>query len=127
MATHSSILAWRIPRTEEPGGFISPQGCKGSDTTEKTQCVHTHTHQHTRLRMQINSQMNRLGGFRAQELLSPWSLSSSPSQYVDVFTNQEALKPHSIENFMEASLSRYDGPLTSFSTLLPSQRNEDQG
>ena len=21
MATHSSILAWRIPRTEEPGGF----------------------------------------------------------------------------------------------------------
>ena len=21
MATHSSILAWRIPRTEEPGGL----------------------------------------------------------------------------------------------------------
>ena len=21
MATHSSILAWRIPRTEEPGGY----------------------------------------------------------------------------------------------------------
>ena len=28
MATHSSILAWRIPRTEEPGGLQSmePQG-----------------------------------------------------------------------------------------------------
>ena len=25
MATHSSILAWRIPRTEEPGG-CSPRG-----------------------------------------------------------------------------------------------------
>ena len=27
MATHSSILAWRIPRTEEPGGLqsIGPQ------------------------------------------------------------------------------------------------------
>ena len=27
MATHSSILAWRIPRTEEPGGlqFMGPQ------------------------------------------------------------------------------------------------------
>ena len=27
MATHSSILAWRIPRTEEPGGlqFIGSQ------------------------------------------------------------------------------------------------------
>ena len=23
MATHSSILAWRIPRTEEPGGLLS--------------------------------------------------------------------------------------------------------
>ena len=25
MSTHSSILAWRIPWTEEPGGY-SPQG-----------------------------------------------------------------------------------------------------
>ena len=33
MTTHSSILAWRIPRTEEPGG-LSPQGCKGPDMTE---------------------------------------------------------------------------------------------
>ena len=24
MATHSSILAWRIPWTEEPGGLHSP-------------------------------------------------------------------------------------------------------
>ena len=35
MATHSSILAWRIPWTEEPGG-CSPWGCKESDTTEAT-------------------------------------------------------------------------------------------
>ena len=33
MASHSSILAWRIPWTEEPGGY-SPWGCKESDTTE---------------------------------------------------------------------------------------------
>ena len=33
MATHSSILAWRIPWTEEPGGY-SPWGHKESDTTE---------------------------------------------------------------------------------------------
>ena len=25
MATHSSILAWKIPRTEEPGGLQSTQ------------------------------------------------------------------------------------------------------
>ena len=34
MATHSSILAWRIPWTEEPGSY-SPWGHKGSDMTER--------------------------------------------------------------------------------------------
>ena len=33
MATHSSILAWKIPWTEELGGY-SPWGCKESDTAE---------------------------------------------------------------------------------------------
>ena len=45
MATHSSILAWRIPWTEESGGLYSPWGHKDSDTTE--QLTHTHTHTHT--------------------------------------------------------------------------------
>ena len=35
MATHSSILAWRIPWTEEPGGLHSPRSCKESDGTER--------------------------------------------------------------------------------------------
>ena len=35
MATHSSILAWRIPGTEEPGGGDSPWGLKESDRTEQ--------------------------------------------------------------------------------------------
>ena len=34
MTTHSSILVWRIPWTEEPGG-LSPQGRKELDTTER--------------------------------------------------------------------------------------------
>ena len=34
MATHSSILAWRIPWAEEPGGLQSI-GHKESDTTEQ--------------------------------------------------------------------------------------------
>ena len=34
MATHSSVLAWRIPRTEEPGGY-SPQGGQEGDTPER--------------------------------------------------------------------------------------------
>ena len=35
-ATHSSILAWRIPWTEEPGELQSI-GCKESDTIEATE------------------------------------------------------------------------------------------
>ena len=34
MATHSSILAWRIPWTEDLAGY-SPRGCKESDTIER--------------------------------------------------------------------------------------------
>ena len=37
MATHSSIHAWKIPWTEEPGGY-NPWGCKESDTTEQLLC-----------------------------------------------------------------------------------------
>ena len=33
MATHSSILTWRIPRTEEPGG-LQPIGLLRVSTTE---------------------------------------------------------------------------------------------
>ena len=37
MATHSSILAWRIPWTDEPGGLLfSPWGLNKLDTTEAT-------------------------------------------------------------------------------------------
>ena len=39
MATHSSILAWRIPGTEEPGGLRVPKSW--------TRLSHTHTHTHT--------------------------------------------------------------------------------
>ena len=64
MATHSSILAWRIPRTEELAGY-SPWSRKESDATEcictllyylnvlwllqsyATVDIHTHTHTHT--------------------------------------------------------------------------------
>ena len=35
IATHSSILAWKIPWTEKPGRLSSPWGRKESDTTEQ--------------------------------------------------------------------------------------------
>ena len=34
MATHSSILPWVIPWTEEPGGY-SQWGCKESEATDQ--------------------------------------------------------------------------------------------
>ena len=39
MATHSSILVWRTPWTEEPEGY-SPWGHKESDMSEVTQHAH---------------------------------------------------------------------------------------
>ena len=41
MATHSSILAWRIPWAEEPGGLQEP-GVTKNWTRLRTE--HTHTH-----------------------------------------------------------------------------------
>ena len=35
MAAHSSILAWTIPWTEEPGGGCSPWGRTESNMTER--------------------------------------------------------------------------------------------
>ena len=43
VATHSSILAWRIPWTEEPNRLYSPWGQKESDTTERL-TLFTFTH-----------------------------------------------------------------------------------
>ena len=40
-----SILAWRIPWTEEPSGLYSPWGRKDWDMTE----LLTHTHTHTNI------------------------------------------------------------------------------
>ena len=43
--THSSILAWRTPRTEEPGGLYTPWGRKESHVTE----VNRHRHKQSEI------------------------------------------------------------------------------
>ena len=50
MATHSSILAWKIPWTEEPGGLYTPRGSKESDTTER---LHYNTLSYMRVRPHV--------------------------------------------------------------------------
>ena len=39
MANHSSIIAWRIPWTEEPGSY-SPWGCKELEVAVFTPCLY---------------------------------------------------------------------------------------
>ena len=39
MATHSSILAWKIPWTKKPGGLRGPWGGKELDITEATKNI----------------------------------------------------------------------------------------
>ena len=44
MATHSSILAWRIPWTEQPGGLQSMGSQRvGHDYATEQACMHTCT------------------------------------------------------------------------------------
>ena len=52
MATHSSILAWRIPWREEPGGLQS-MGSQESDMT--WQLNHHHHHLQDRVQSPVNS------------------------------------------------------------------------
>ena len=77
MAAHSSILAWEIPWTEEPGRFLCPWGCKraGHDWA----CTHRHTQAST---LPFLSCLFRVGhrGFRHKEeclvqshILRKWS------------------------------------------------------
>ena len=48
MTTHSSILAWEIPWTEETGG-LQPMGSQRVVHDYVTECACTHTHTHTPL------------------------------------------------------------------------------
>ena len=50
--THSSILAWRIPRAEEPGGLQSMESQESDMTESHTHTLTpTHTHTHTWLKL----------------------------------------------------------------------------
>ena len=63
MATHSSILAWIIPRTEEPG---EPQsmGWQRVRHDQASACVHVHVHTHTHTQsLMIQKQKYVLQGY----------------------------------------------------------------
>ena len=82
MVTQSSILAWRIPWTGEPGGLQSMRS-HSVDMTEHTH-AHTHTHTHTHTQtvavfvIQVLSHVQLLGAL--QTAASQASLSLTISQ-----------------------------------------------
>ena len=83
MATHSSILAWRIPWTEESGN-LQPMGCKELDKTEYS----THTGKYKALLRKIKEDLNKkkdilFTGLKSQyccQFLPNWCINSTQSQ-----------------------------------------------
>ena len=69
MTTQSSILAWKIPWTEEPGRLYSPWGHKEVDTTENTH-THTHTHTHTSKSLGVWKLIELTGSVSPQDIFS---------------------------------------------------------
>ena len=69
MTAHSSMLAWRIPWTEESGGLQSMETQRvGCDLATEHRRVHTHTHTNTHCtweghRLLIKSLISRTTGF----------------------------------------------------------------
>ena len=58
MATHSSILAWETPWTEEPGGYM-PVSHKESDTTEQLSTVQHRGSRVVKTKPAVNNQAAR--------------------------------------------------------------------
>ena len=72
MATHSSILAWRIPWTERGLEVYSPWDHKQSDTTEVTQhvCMHIPSKYHlSSQRHRKTKSFNRVSCMRENQAL----------------------------------------------------------
>ena len=76
MATHSSILAWRIPWTEEPGGLQS-MGSQ-SDTTQRPS---TSTHRSKKFCLQnVNLVCKSLADPLNQIMQTGWVFNTRPHQ-----------------------------------------------
>ena len=57
MATHSSILAWKIPWTGEPGGLKSMGSQRVGHNLAHVRTrarAHTHTHTHTKTATEVH-------------------------------------------------------------------------
>ena len=73
MATHSSILDWRIPWTEEPGGY-SPWGRKESDTTEWLHSLTLYTYRSSLYVQGAYAYTHRISAVQDEMSSRDWSL-----------------------------------------------------
>ena len=76
MAAHSSLLAWRIPWTEEPGRLQSMGVAKESDTAELME--HTRTHAFKKLPHGQRRQRVRDGKEGSRQRKQPRTLVRKP-------------------------------------------------
>ena len=78
MATHSSILAWRIPWTEEPGRLQS-WGRKELDTTERLSTYRSEGHSFISCEDRVISHWHQCAAFcvSTYPLMDTWALSPS--------------------------------------------------
>ena len=101
MATHSSILAWRTPRTEEPGQWRSiglqmdPVGHDWSDLAHSTVTpvfpyTHTHPHTHT-LPGPFRITFHKTG--KNSDCALMFYLIVAPKKYVQCLTNYKPENP----------------------------------
>ena len=74
MVTHSSILAWEIPWTEEPGGLQSG--------LQKNQTWLSDYKQQQQLKLECTSEMSELSSLQLREM----NLSTSPQYFLCVLT-----------------------------------------
>ena len=89
MATHSSILPWRIPRTEEPNGLQSTGSQRVRHDGVLTH-AHTHTHTHTHTHSRLLS-IDQLLSFPANFLLFHY-YDTKKSRHCDNLTIYASLK-----------------------------------
>jgi len=121
MATCSSILAWRTPLTEEPGGLQST-GCKESDRSEWL-TLSLHVHIIMKIHVKEWEQKTDSGASTSLALsnqlisCSPWT-STSHLHYLHPYT---FLLPHLLYWRMQPSFFPYFVPPTTFITPLCSR------
>ena len=121
MATHSSILAWRIPQTEDPTGWRAPvRGVAESDTAEATEHSHVcastksqtlvQTLAHNREKQRLRSQNVFKGaGVKIDVWLAASSCLLKRSSWTVWLFHHPLLQPFVVLNLLNAIWLEYGG------------------